>query len=292
MIRCAAHERPAARTVEMQLLTLRSVLVATDLTETSRPALSTAARLASQAGANLHLLHVMEAPRGDREGGMMREFRAAAPESRDPETVRVVTGSPSAAIVEYALESAADVVVLGAHRRRETGAPLGSTARSVVVTAQCPCLVAGTELRLPLQRVMVPISVSGVTSGALLVALSWASALRTPGADADLVVLHVTVNPDPETVREAVHGQVVRARQRTYDAARVDVAERIIHGHDPAAAILREGASWSPDLLIMGTRARGTDGELGSVSAAVVQETPCPLLLVPPAVWQRLDAPT
>jgi hypothetical protein len=36
----------------------------------------------------------------------------------------------------------------------------------------------------------------------------------------------------------------------------------------------------------------GRDEKLGSVSAAVAQETPCPLLLVPPAVWQRLDAPT
>lgn len=274
----------------MQLLTLRSVVVATDRTETSRPALSTAARLASQAGAHLHLLHVTEAPRGDGESEVLEEFRAAAPGSRDPETVRVVSGAAPAAIVEHALESDADVVVLGAHRRGKAGGPLGSTARSVVVTSRCPCLVAGTELRLPLQRVMVPIDVSGTAGGALLLALSWASALRTPGMDADLAVLHVTANPDPEAVREPVHAQVAKARRRTFDAARVEVGERIVHGHDPAAAILREGASWPADLLVMGTRARGTHDALGSVSAAVVQDTTCPLLLVPPAVWQRLDA--
>jgi hypothetical protein len=38
----------------MRLLTLRSILVATDLDEASKPALRTGARLAPLAGASLH----------------------------------------------------------------------------------------------------------------------------------------------------------------------------------------------------------------------------------------------
>jgi nucleotide-binding universal stress UspA family protein len=272
----------------MRLLTLRSILVTTDLSETSRPALRTAARLAPLAGASLHVLHVAESTRADNETRLLEHFREAAPDAADPESVRVAFGPPASAIVEHAIESGADTVILGAHRRQHPGGPLGSTARRVVRTAPCPCLVAARELRLPLERVLAPIDVSDIAGGALSLALSWASALRVPGQKADLVALHVTTGTDPDAAREAVREEVSRSRQRAHDAAMVEIRERIVHGQDPAREILREAATFRADLLVMGTRATDQAAqELGSVSAAVVPETPCPLLLVPPAVWQR-----
>ena len=45
----------------MRLLTLETILVATDLTETSDAAVETAMRLADAAGARLHVAHVASA---------------------------------------------------------------------------------------------------------------------------------------------------------------------------------------------------------------------------------------
>jgi nucleotide-binding universal stress UspA family protein len=272
----------------MRLLTLRSIVVATDLSETSRPALRTAARLAPLAGASLHVLYVAESPGADDETRLLEHFREAAPDAADPESVRVTFGQPAPAIVEHAIESSADAIILGAHRRQNSRGPLGSTARRVVRTALCPCLVVPKELRLPLEHVVVPIDVSDIAGGALSLALSWASALRVPGQKADLVALHVMTGPDSEAARKVVSEMFSRGRQWAPDVALVAIRERIVHGQDPAQEILREAATFPADLLVMGTRATEQEAqELGSVSAAVVRETPCPLLLVPPAVRER-----
>jgi nucleotide-binding universal stress UspA family protein len=276
----------------MRLLTLRSILVTTDLSETSWPALRTAARLAPLTGASLHVLHVAENPGVD-ENRLLEHFREAAPDAADPESVRVMLGRPAPAIVEHAVEFSADVVILGAHRSQNPGGPLGSTARRVVRSAPCPCLVAAKELRLPLEHVVAPIDASDTEGGTLSLALSWASALRVPGHTADLVALHVMTGPDSEAERRVVSEMFSRVRPLVPDAALVTIRERIVHGNDPAQEILREAAALTADLLVMGTRATVNEvQELGGVSEAVVRETPCPLLLVPPAVRKRVGVVT
>jgi nucleotide-binding universal stress UspA family protein len=63
----------------------------------------------------------------------------------------------------------------------------------------------------------------------------------------------------------------------------VEIRERITSGPDTATTITREAASEAADLLVVGTRdAVHPASQLGSVSAAVALDTPCPLLLVPP----------
>ncbi|HSU16148.1 universal stress protein [Longimicrobium sp.] len=275
----------------MRLLTLKSVLVATDLDEASPFALRTAARLATLAGASLHLVHVADAPVPGGESRLRELFREIAPDAPGLESARVVGGVPAEAIVEQAARVGADVVILGPHRRGtgQTG-ELGSTAASIVRTAPCPCLVTATELLLPLERVIAAIDLSEAASGVLSVALSWASALRPRGGKARLTALHVTPDPGEDTVRR-VREEVERARARARDASFVEIHERLGPGSDPAGEILRLAASDSADLLAVGTRgAAPPSSGLGSVSAAIARETPCPLLLVPPAAWMAQDA--
>jgi nucleotide-binding universal stress UspA family protein len=274
----------------MQLLTVNSVLVATDLEETSWPAIRTAARLAPLAGASLHLLHVADSYDAEDATRLNAHFREAAPEAAAPESTRVECGAPAAVIVEHAIRVGADVVILGPHRGLDDTVPLGSTARSVIRTARCACLVAATELRLPLERVLAPIDVSDASVGTLSLALSWASGLRRPRGVAELIALHVTQSPDTDRECAAVRDEVARARSRAGGAAQVEIRERVVAGTDPAVEIVREAVSSSADLVVMGTRAVEREAsDLGSVSAGVVREAPCPLLLVPPAVWQRAD---
>lgn len=275
----------------MWLLSLKSILLATDLDERSEPALRTAARLAQLAGAKLHLLHVGDVQTAAGEARLKEYFRAAAPDAPDPHTARVVPGTPAEVIVEHAVHLGAEAVILGPHRTAGTPGDMGSTAATVVRTAPCPCLVAATELRLPLERVDVPIDLSEVASGALSVAVSWASALRRPGEKALLTALHVVPDPAPPGAEQLLREEVGRARERAGGAANVEIAELVTTGADPSAVILNRAISASTDLLVMGTRGvdRTTAG-LGSVSAAVARATPCPLLLVPPAIWEEHGA--
>lgn len=275
----------------MRLLTLKSVLVATDLDEPSPSALLTATRLAALAGASLHLVHVAERPAVGDEARLRELFEKSAPDAAGPESAQVVYGKPTQAILERAAAVDADVVILGPHRRGsgQTG-ELGSTAASLVRTAPCPCLVTATELRLPLERVIAAIDLSEASGGVLSVALTWASALRPRDGKARLTALHVASDPGDDSVQR-VREEVQRARARALGASFVEIDERLGPGSEPAEEILRGAASSSADLLVVGTRgADHPSSDLGSVSAAVARATPCPLLLVPPATWMDQDA--
>lgn len=275
----------------MRLLTLRSVLVATDLDEPSPSALRTAVRLAALAGARLHLVHVAEGPVPGDEARLRALWEKAAPDAPAPESARVLYGAPARAILDRAAGVEADVVILGPHRRGTGPAgEMGSTAASLVRTAPCPCLVTATELRLPLERVVAAIDLSKAGSGVLSVALSWASALRPRGGRAWLAALHVASDPGEDTVQR-VRERVQRARARAGGAAFVDIDERQARGPDPAEEILRRAAAESADLLVVGTRGGDLPSPgMGSVSAAVARATGCPLLLVPPATWMDHEA--
>lgn len=268
----------------MKLLRLESILVAADLNESSIPVLQAAARLASLAGASLHLLHVAAADEPDGEDRLLDHFREAAPGGVQPDSVHVAFGYPPAIIVARAERLSADVIVVGPHRRRTIAGPLGSTAASVVRTATCPCLVASVELRLPLERVLIAVDVSDTESRALSVALTWASALRPRGAPADLLALHVTPGSDTGNALKDLRSQIDLTEASAHSASRVSIDHHIMPGPDPAEVILQHAGSYGADLLVMGTRSTtGRQSELGSVSAAVARDTPCPLLLVPPA---------
>jgi nucleotide-binding universal stress UspA family protein len=144
------------------MLTLERVLVATDFSEPSDAALRYGRALASQFGATLHVLHVVESvgmggvgaeSYGTTLAGLDQQLEEEArrrlhelvldnDNSGPPTVTRTVTArSPSAAIVEYATGHAIDVIVIGTHGRRGLAHLfLGSVAERVVRTAPCPVL--------------------------------------------------------------------------------------------------------------------------------------------------------
>lgn len=269
----------------MRLLTLRSLLVATDLEGGSVPALRSAARLSALSGAELHLLHVSETPLRDGVDRLREEYARAAPNGPGLVTVEILSGSAPAAIVDQAARLGAEAIVLGPHRRgagRSEG--MGSTASAVVRSARCPCLVAAAELNLPLEQVLAAVDLSRVAKGTLNVALSWASALRPRGRPAILTALHVDLESGNAN-DGGISAKVERTRRESGEAAHVEVRTKITPGTDAAQSILEAASAGSVDLLVMGTRRASHDpDELGSVSAAVARATVCPLLLVPPSM--------
>lgn len=268
----------------MRPLALRSILFATDLSEASADAAGTAVELAELAGAALHTVYVRTGNEAD-TGELAEKLRSIAAGTGGPASSKIMDGAPHDAIVERARMVDADVIVLGPHRRRASGGPLGTTADAVVRTAHTPCLVLPCPLKLPLERVLAASDLSPAAQGAIAVALSWASALRRPssmGGGTELRVVHVTGESD-DAAAGALHDEVERARDRTDAAAGVEVHQLRLQDDDPAGAILREAQANGADLLVLGTRGQGggDDGGIGSVSTAVIQQTSCPVLLVP-----------
>jgi nucleotide-binding universal stress UspA family protein len=192
---------------------------------------------------------------------------------------------------------AADVIVVGPHRERERatrGHALGGTARAVAMGAFAPCLIAGQQLGLPLERVLVPIDLSDTARGALLVGLSWASALRagaTSHRDTTLTALHVdAVDEDAGNVSigTSVDRELEILRQNAGDWAGVTVRGITLRSTDAAQAIADYAVAQRTDLVVLGSRGLGLDDEarLGSVSASVTTRLQTPILLVPPSVWR------
>ena len=186
--------------------------------------------------------------------------------------------------------------MLGPHRERQSGArALGSTALAVVTNASSPCLVVAAPFRLPLRRVLVPIDLSDTARGALLVGLSWASALRggardnAAHADVELTVLHVQTGSrdDDASWQPALERELEYMRRESGTWAGVSIHGQTIVNADATQGILGYVGENAWDLVVMGTRGLGLDrvSRLGSVTASVMEVIATPALLVPPAVW-------
>jgi nucleotide-binding universal stress UspA family protein len=279
----------------MRPLTLRTVLVATDLDRLSDTALDSAHRLAAAAGAALHVVHVREPQEAEDAGAVWAVLRrAGVPEASAK--LHLIPGSPAETIRSLADRMAADVIVVGPHRERRHGTPgdaLGGTARAIAERAYAPCLIAAQALPLPLERVVVPIDLSDTARGALLVGLSWTSALRA-GAISDrettLTVLHVdTVDEDIDKApARSFDRELATLREDAADWAGVVVRGTRHKGADAAQAVADYATNQDADLVVLGTRGLGLDDmpRLGSVSAAITTRVRKPMLLVPPAVWR------
>ena len=286
----------------MRLLALRTVLVATDLDGASAAAIETAHNLATAAGAALHVVHVTREGSTPAVLDAVDEFLRRGGVVPGARHIHVLNGDPAHAIRLLADRIKADVIVLGPHRERagkDRGESLGTTALAVVTDSFAPCLVTKTPLRVPLERVLVAVDKSDTARGALVVGLSWASALRAPpatrhGSASTMLVLHIDRS---SALREAPsldgHGpgpldhELQRIRADAGPWAHVSIEDLILSAVDPATAIAGAAAERRADLIVVGTRGLGQDrtGRLGSVSSSLVRNANVPVLLVPPAVW-------
>lgn len=290
----------------MRPLALATVLVATDLSPSSDIALETAHHLANAAGAALHVVHV-SGPRSPKENShSAREARSLAlaavvrragiPERRA--MMHDVSGSPADAIRAVSEDIRADVIVVGPPRGTNNegqGRRLGGTARAIAAVASAPCLAALRRLPLPLERVLVPVDFSDTARGALLVGLSWASALRKGGGQqpgTTLRALHVSGGAgDPDNQRTPSLAQDVDSLRRSagnWAGIAID-GETVSEDGSIVDAIARYAEDQRADLIVLGTRGLGLDAaeRLGSISALVVERSTAPVLLVPPSVWRE-----
>ncbi len=287
----------------MRLLNIRNILVATEPNDTAPAHVLAASRLAEAAGAALHAVFVATSSDGaersaarlaEAKAAMMAMFGRAGAHVEDTR-IHLLEGDPAPAIGSLADRLRADVIVLGPHRgARIAGRALGGTALAVVTNIASPCLVVSNSLGLPLRRVLVPVDLSDTSRGALLVGLSWASALRGDGhvnlehGGVALTALHVQRSSDRSATR-AIDTELDHIRRAASTWAGVSISGETTVNSNVTQGIIDYIGDSAPDLVVMGTRGLGLDavGRLGSVAASVAMVVDVPTLLVPPAVWME-----
>jgi universal stress protein E len=291
---------------EVRLLRLRIVLAATDLEPSSDCAVESAIRLAQAAGADLHIAYISpdraragDSSRTSSGTSAMTTFRERVGLSGSNHRVHVKSGDPVTALSELADELTADAIVIGRRRPRpaaKSQASVGSTASGIVMRTLAPCLITSRSLQVPIRNAVVAVDTSETARGALLVALSWSSALRysTSGAPGTtLTALHVesgrSLSKRATQRKRTVDHELDVLKRGAGAWAGVSVTKATETSDDPVAAIVRFANEQKPDLVVLGTRglsARKLSG-FGSVSRAVTMQLDVPVLLVPPAVWRN-----
>jgi nucleotide-binding universal stress UspA family protein len=90
-------------------------------------------------------------------------------------------------------------------------------------------------------------------------------------------------------LRPHAHEDVARAHEYLRDRG-IESEMKMDHG-DPAEQILAEAKAGEYDLVVVGSRGLGPVGRLvlGSVSTAVVENAPCPVLVAAEDMTERLE---
>lgn len=265
----------------------RTLLVPTDLTETSRPAFQFARLWHTYFGGEVHVVHAQhfELPPYFSSGqiqSLSKELKRAAKAAaeylrRDSAAalgfdaeVSIAEKPPVEAILETVATTGAELVIVGTHGRH--GADrfwLGSVAERVLRASPKPILAVRQGMAASsLGHILCPVSFSEVGREALRYAAAMAEAGKLR-----LTVLHAVEEgnkpPDCDLVPEAVR-------------ARCHIEELTFHG-DAAGAILTAAQELKPNVIVMGAeRKTAALGHIfSSTTERVMQRADAPLLVIP-----------
>jgi universal stress protein E len=303
----------------VKALKIRSILVASDLHESSDAVIRGAGELAARHGAQLHVVHAVEfatvpysaisaSPQYQRQTDEARlalheQLERTLPAGTQPTSQKVRVEDAPKAILERARETNADLIMIGPARPRAfRGTILGNTADHIVHAATVPVLVLRDSSALRPGRVVVPFDLGDPARGALDLGLQWAAgSADAADDDADATTPEVSVlyvipqryaGTDPPfdqmVVLPQLQLEVDDARQRTGLRSEVATVIDVTWGDAAAEEIVRYAEARRPELLVLGTHGYGAFGRafIGSVTSRVVRSATCPMLLVPPSMWE------
>lgn len=291
---------------------LQSVVVASDLSPTSRAAQGWAIEFAALHHASLHLVHAVHLAGWatdylEIDARIPAEIESTCRESleslaqdlhRDDIEIRwdLLTGPPSDAVTEFADHHRASLIVVGTRGQRSLDSLLlGSTARRIAQRATCPVLSVhpgDSEPRRPIRRILVATDFSPEAEAAL----RFTSTLLNSD-DAEIVLLHAYLVPYDLLPADGFVSAATGLEQ--WKTAQVDVERRLassaralsaaaptfstigIEGYPPDV-IVEQAEKLDVDLIAMGTHGRTglSHAILGSIAEKVIQRAPCPVLTV------------
>lgn len=287
---------------------MKSLLAATDFSDSARNAVRRAALVAAEHQAQLTLLHVMSGPSMD---ALRQQFHLP-----DEATTKLVadagrmlgewaadlggTTGPAPAtqlrigrVVDevHAASATADLLVLGARGWNPVrDVLLGTTAERLLRKSRRPVLVTKRAPVGAYRRVLVPVDFSPCSAAALDMALR-----AVPKAS--LVVAHAFEIPFESKLRQAgvtedeFQEYRIQARQRALrdidrlvreTAGNAQRCSRVVEHGAAAPLILAKEAEHDADLIVIGKHGRSMVEEafLGSVTRHILTDARCDVLVV------------
>ncbi|WP_164871652.1 universal stress protein [Solirhodobacter olei] len=282
-------------------MTLRQILVATDLSERSDRAVSRACLLARQTGAALHILHVVdeelpapvaEADIAAAEAGLTELASAGRNFAGLDAKVEISPGDAWRTIVEKADYLDADLVVMGSHRQRGVAGMFeGTTLERVARVSRRAVLRVTARALGPYGRAVVGVDFSVCARQAARLAFE----LAPEGAVSLVHAYHVPYRA--LTMRTGPEGDLSKAEKDEIEAELAEPIATFVRETAPAGrevrSLVAEGApdhvlrtqvaAMKADLLCLGYHARSwlRDAVLGSTAREMLADCPCDLLLAP-----------
>jgi nucleotide-binding universal stress UspA family protein len=271
------------------------IVVPLDGSELAERAARSAAELAERFGSTITLVTVVE--HGAESIDVKEHLRDTATRlGREPGDIRVEVGDdPAREILRVIQERPDTLVCMGSHGRSGLGeALLGSVAKHVIQGTDAPLVLVGPRCReapLHFERLMACVDGSSVSEEILPLAASWASSLGMqlwlanvvePKAAAALAEALERFGSAPaDDVREDNYLRLVVAELAHQG---VEASWDVLHGHDPARAIVDYANAQALSLLALSTHGRTCWARvaIGSTAAKVVHDSPCPVLVMRP----------
>jgi nucleotide-binding universal stress UspA family protein len=280
------------------------VLTGIDLTERSRNAFARSVELARSSGAHLTFVHVTSEALPERvaavhEGYAQEVLQDLAARARAEGVQQVeavgVRGRDYETLIAEARKTHADLIVLGTHRPSSLVQDmLGTTVDRVLRLGGLPVLLVRTKPEGGYRSVLIAVDFSPASRRALEKAVRWFS-----GACITVVTAY-------GTARRSLLGDDTQAREAAAETRRLalkgfldEVGETLGPAFAGALAnvvpvvergwaedvILKSAQETKPDLIVVGTHARGglQQAVLGSVAEWILTEASCDVLAVPPA---------
>jgi nucleotide-binding universal stress UspA family protein len=206
-------------------------------------------------------------------------------------------GDPQATIIDQAILTKADLIVMGTHGRRGfKRLLLGSVTEAILREAPCPVLTvpphprAGVSEAVTFKRILCPIDFSPSALQALGFALDLARQ-----ADGRVTLLHVIEWLAEEEPRASTHFNVPEYRRFMVEDAQerlrslvaeesrtwVEIDDVVAFGR-AYREILRAAETKPADLIVIGAQGRGGIGLalFGSTTQQIVRGSTCPVLTV------------
>jgi nucleotide-binding universal stress UspA family protein len=277
---------------------ITKVLAPTDLSQSTIPALRYARLLADRFAANLTILYsdpliypidvvgpsVFIVPAPEQEARLRSEVEqyAAPVTGTRPYDVRITTGRPIPAILQFAKEQSTDLIVVGTHRQHGwRRAILGSVSDGVLYGSQCPVLtVANDDRPLPahvdtIKTILCPINFTDVARESLRAAARLAKVFG-----ADLLVVHVIepgestdVRADERGVQRWISPEVEGTCTYRELIMRGSAAERVLDCAEDAGA----------GLIVVGAQHKHFRNAtvIGTTADRLIRFASCPVFVVP-----------
>jgi nucleotide-binding universal stress UspA family protein len=273
-------------------LNFKTIVVATDLSDTSSSALRYAQAIARNHESTLVVVYVVD-PVGYAfpQGSSIQQGKdqAAKEELRDIEEQTIRQGIPVHSIVETGViferilqathDHHADLLVLGTKARTEAGrVALGTVARQLLAKAPCPILTVSpdAEAHMPTAGVWRTVLVATDFSEASLSALKCAHRM----ANEQLIAVHGSEHDDAS---EWSH-QLDRLRfLAPFNESHGVPVEHIVTSGDAARQIVECAGRTNADIVVLGSPAVELSPEEfpSSTVVRVISGVGCPVLCVP-----------